>query len=210
MTRAIAIPQTEATAKVRATWLVAVLNLVTLGIYQIYWWFAINRELRDLGRSRGVDLGRRPVLSALAISVGSWVVVPYVWTVIATSGRIAEAERMAGLATTHKVWLASSLLIVSMALSMVACLLASSGVGVGRGDGQPRGPRLPAGRAQPRLDAGGQPALRTARVGGGHPARLADTAAPRIRAGPTGAGPGASRVKPLQRTAGLVRPATIG
>ena len=130
MTRAIAIPQTEATAKVRATWLVAVLSLVTLGIYQIYWWFAINRELRDLGRSRGVDLGRRPALSALAVSVGSWVVVPYVWTVIATSGRIAEAERMAGLTTTHKVWLASSLLIASMALSMAACLLASSGVGL--------------------------------------------------------------------------------
>lgn len=130
MTRTVAIADNQARAKVRAPWIVAALSLVTLGIYQIYWWFAINRELRDLGHGRHIDLGERPALSALAFSVGSWLLVPYVWTVIATSGRIAEAERISGLATPHNAWLGSSLLIAGWVIAITACALAPAGAGL--------------------------------------------------------------------------------
>ena len=34
-------------AKIRNLWIVAVLLVVTLGLYYLYWYYAINRELRD-------------------------------------------------------------------------------------------------------------------------------------------------------------------
>ena len=43
------------TAKVRHPGVVVGLTVITLGLYSIFWWYAINRELRDLGRTRAVD-----------------------------------------------------------------------------------------------------------------------------------------------------------
>ena len=56
------------TGRIRRPVAVALLSVITLGLYQIYWWYGVNRELRDLGRSTGTDLGGRPILSALAYS----------------------------------------------------------------------------------------------------------------------------------------------
>ena len=41
------------TAKTRNPIAVAVLAVVTLGIYLVCWWYFINRELADLGRAKG-------------------------------------------------------------------------------------------------------------------------------------------------------------
>ena len=42
-----------AIAKVRNPILVVIFTLITLGIYQIFWWYFANREMADYGRARG-------------------------------------------------------------------------------------------------------------------------------------------------------------
>jgi hypothetical protein len=39
-------------AKIRNPIVVAILAVVTLGIYQLFWWYFANRELADYGRAR--------------------------------------------------------------------------------------------------------------------------------------------------------------
>ena len=43
-------------AKLRNPILVVIYTIITLGIYQIYWWYSANRELADYGRARGVEV----------------------------------------------------------------------------------------------------------------------------------------------------------
>jgi hypothetical protein len=74
---------------------VAVLSIVTLGIYTVFWWYWINREMADHGRSQGRhDLGDDPTASTLALMPGAIVVVPAVWTMITTFKRIQAAQRL--------------------------------------------------------------------------------------------------------------------
>ena len=50
-----------AVAKLRNPILVVIYTIITLGIYQIYWWYSANRGLADYGRARGVgELGDDP------------------------------------------------------------------------------------------------------------------------------------------------------
>ena len=75
--------------------LVGVLVLVMLGIYQIVWWYLVNRELADHGRALGrQDLGDDPARSTLALFPGALVVVPGVWTTVTTFQRIQAAQRL--------------------------------------------------------------------------------------------------------------------
>jgi hypothetical protein len=65
------------TAKIRHPIAVAALTLVTIGIYGIYWWYQINREMRDLGLARNATgLGEKPGRSALAMFPGALIIVP--------------------------------------------------------------------------------------------------------------------------------------
>jgi len=74
---------------------VVILNLVTLGIYTLFWYYRANRELRDLGRERGDELGQtRPVLSALAITVGGLLIVPPYVSFIRFARRLQRSERL--------------------------------------------------------------------------------------------------------------------
>lgn len=99
MARQVAIhPSAEvAPAKVRNPWLVLLFTIGTLGIYSIFWWYYANRELKDLGRARGVDLGDSPGTSVLAYTLGGLVFVPQLLTIVNTCGRTREAQRQVGL-----------------------------------------------------------------------------------------------------------------
>src|SRR5438045_1253713 len=79
------------TAKLRSPWGIFFLALVTLGIYYLVWYYKINRELRDFG------IGTSPLTSLVAISIGGLIVVPPFVSIWNTLGRIAEAERRAGV-----------------------------------------------------------------------------------------------------------------
>ncbi len=61
MAQEIAIPNAPSTAKVRNPLAVVLLFIVTLGIYWIFWWYFINREMADYGQANDVpELGDNP------------------------------------------------------------------------------------------------------------------------------------------------------
>ena len=101
-----------ATAKKRDPIVVAVLSFVTLGIYMIFWWYNVNREMADYGRARGTkELGDAPGMSTLALFPGGIVVVPAIWTTVTTFQRVQAAQRMHGQ-TLLNGWLAFVLILV--------------------------------------------------------------------------------------------------
>ena len=100
------------TAKVRGPITVAVLAIVTLGIYVLFWWYFINREMADYGRARSAnELGDSPAKSVLALFPGGLVVVPAIWTTVTTFQRIQAAQRLNGQAPING-WLGFVLFLV--------------------------------------------------------------------------------------------------
>jgi Domain of unknown function (DUF4234) len=73
------------------------LSLITLGIYYVFWWYFINREMRDFGRSRNTDLGQSPGNSVLAITLGALIIVPALVSMWRTSDRIQRSQEVAGV-----------------------------------------------------------------------------------------------------------------
>jgi Domain of unknown function (DUF4234) len=97
MAEVVQIPGAGSTAKIRNIIAVAVLSVVTLGIYLVCWWYFINRELADLGRARGTDeLGDSPTKSTLALFPGALIVVPALWTTVTTFQRVQKAQSITG------------------------------------------------------------------------------------------------------------------
>jgi Domain of unknown function (DUF4234) len=107
----VQIAGTQATAKLRSPVWVAVLGLVTLGIYSLFWWYFINREMADLGRAKGVDLGDSPAKSVLAIIPGALIIVPAIMTLYNTFKRGHTAQGTVGVPQLNG-WIALLLLLV--------------------------------------------------------------------------------------------------
>jgi Domain of unknown function (DUF4234)/Protein of unknown function (DUF2510) len=100
-------------AKIRNPVWVVVWSFLTLGIYSWFWWYFINREMRDLGQARGTDeLGDNPTLSALAVSLGALILVPPFVSFYGTSRRIQAAQRLTLGRETYNGWIALLLLVV--------------------------------------------------------------------------------------------------
>ena len=97
MAEEVAIAGTGSTAKLRNPLGVVGLSLITIGIYYVFWWYFINREMRDFGRARNTDLGESPGNSVLAITLGALIVVPALVTLWTTSGRIERSEEAVGI-----------------------------------------------------------------------------------------------------------------
>jgi hypothetical protein len=97
MAEEVALAGTEARAKLRNPLGVVGLSLITLGIYYIFWWYYINREMRDFGRARGVDLGQNPANSVWAITLGALIIVPAIITLWTTPDRIQRTQETAGV-----------------------------------------------------------------------------------------------------------------
>ena len=74
----------------RDPWGTFLLNFVTLGIYKFVWYYKINREMRDHGRS--VD----PVMSVLAVTLGTFVIVPALVSIYRTAARVRQTQEAAG------------------------------------------------------------------------------------------------------------------
>jgi hypothetical protein len=93
----VQIAGTGATAKIRHIIAPAILPIITFGIYLVFWWYFINRELADYGRAKGTtELGDKPMLSALALFPGVLIIVPPFWTTVTTFQRIQAAQQLAG------------------------------------------------------------------------------------------------------------------
>ena len=98
-------------AKIRSVWAVALLPIITLGIYHLVWWYKINRELRDYGAARGYDLGQSPTNSLLALFPGGFVIIPPLISYWRGTHRIQGAARLAGTELPNG-WIALILYIV--------------------------------------------------------------------------------------------------
>jgi len=113
MSYEVVLRPTEARARVRNPWGVLGLSIITLGIYLPFWWYFINREMRDLGRSRRVrDLGDSPGLSVLAFTLGWVLIVPAIWTLVTTCQRIYRADRHMGREDPLNGWIVLLLFIL--------------------------------------------------------------------------------------------------
>jgi hypothetical protein len=100
-------------AKIRNPVWVVVWSFFTLGIYSWFWWYFINREMRDLGQARGSqELGDNPTLSALAVSLGALIIVPPFVSFYGTGKRIQAAQRLTLGRETYNGWIALVLLVV--------------------------------------------------------------------------------------------------
>lgn len=109
----IPIAGTAATAKTRHPVAVAVLSIVTLGIYVLFWWYFVNREMADYGRAKGSDeLGDSPGKSVLALFPGGIVIVPAIWTIVTTFRRVQAAQRLSGETQPISGWLGLVLYLV--------------------------------------------------------------------------------------------------
>jgi hypothetical protein len=112
MAEEVAIANTTNIAKIRNPVGTFFLTLITLGIYGIFWYYYINREMRDLGRAHGTaELGESPGTSVLAITLGAIIIVPAIMSLINTHKRITAAQRLYGVEEANG-WIALILYVL--------------------------------------------------------------------------------------------------
>lgn len=87
---------TDHEVKVRNPWAVALLPIVTLGIYHLVWWYRINKELKAYGEAKGYDLGQNPTASLLALFPGAIIVIPALVSYWRGTKRVQGASKIAG------------------------------------------------------------------------------------------------------------------
>jgi len=87
---------TEHEVKVRNPWAVALLPIITLGIYHLVWWYKINKELKGYGEAKGYDLGQNPTNSVLALFPGGIIVIPALVSYWRGTQRVQGASKIAG------------------------------------------------------------------------------------------------------------------
>jgi hypothetical protein len=114
--------------KARRPWAVAVLSLVTFNLYAIFWYYKVNREMRDHGCAHGDDgLARsKPWHSVLAFTVGCPLVIPVLVTYVRCVGRVQDVERIA-TGRSRPGYALTSLLVASALISLASVI---RGVGV--------------------------------------------------------------------------------
>ena len=83
---------TEHEVKVRSPWAVALLPIITLGIYHLVWWYKINKELKAYGEAKGYDLGQNPTNSLLALFPGGIIIIPALITYWRGTKRVQGAS----------------------------------------------------------------------------------------------------------------------
>ena len=146
MAEVVQIPRAGSTAKIRNIIAVAVLAVITLGIYLVCWWYFINRELADLGRAHGTDeLGDSPTKSTLALFPGALIVVPALWTTVTTFQRVQKAQSLTGQNPING-WLG---LVLYVVISPAMYAYMQSGLnGIWKAVGEPAEPALEAAPAE--------------------------------------------------------------
>jgi hypothetical protein len=114
MAEAVPIGGGPATAKIRHPVGVAVLILITIGIYGLYWWYQVNREMADLGKALNADgLGDNPTISLLAWFPGGLVIVPAIVSLYNGVHRMKRAQELTtGRHPTLNGWIVLILYVV--------------------------------------------------------------------------------------------------
>ena len=98
MTEPIQIQGSDTEAKVRTPLNVVLLAIVTFGVYFVFWYYYVNKEMAKFGAARNTDeLGDSPGTSVLAVTLGAFIIVPAFLSVYHTWQRLNAAERLTGL-----------------------------------------------------------------------------------------------------------------
>lgn len=87
---------TQSEVKIRSPWAVALLPIVTLGIYGLVWWYKINKEMKAYGDAKGYDLGQNPTNSLLALFPGGIIIIPALVSFWNGTKRVQGASKLAG------------------------------------------------------------------------------------------------------------------
>jgi cell division protein FtsL len=124
MADTVQIGNTGQTAKIRHPVAVAIFSFITLGIYYVYWWYQVNREVMDLGRARNVDgLGDNPTLSALAVFPGVLVIVPPFVTLYNGVKRFQRAQETTLEEATLSGWIVLVLVVAAFIVGVAAPII---------------------------------------------------------------------------------------
>jgi Domain of unknown function (DUF4234) len=112
------------TAKIRHPVAVAALAVVTLGIYFLYWWYQLNREMVDLGRARHADgLGDNPWLSLLAMFPGGLVIIPPFFSIYNGVQRMKRAQEVTVGTVTMNGWIVLGLYAGSVIVGVAGLIV---------------------------------------------------------------------------------------
>ena len=128
MAEIVQIRGTTAEAKIRHPVAVFGLVFITLGIYYYVWYYKVNRELRDLGRATGEEerLGKSPLNSLLAITIGWLILVPPFVSFYKTFQRIEAAQELNGTDQRVSVGLGFALFLVALVFLPIEMIYAQS------------------------------------------------------------------------------------
>lgn len=98
MAEVIQIRNSQATVKQRSPWGWIGLTIITFGIYSLFWYYYVNREMRDFGAANGdQELAQsNPVSSILAVTIGAIIIVPWFISVYGTYKRANRTSSIAG------------------------------------------------------------------------------------------------------------------
>jgi hypothetical protein len=124
MADTVQISDTGHTAKIRHPVAVPVFSFITFGIYYVYWWYQVNREVMDLGRARNVTgLGDNPTLSLLAVFPGVLVIVPPFVTLYNGVKRFQRAQQATLGDSTLNGWIVLALIVASFIVGITALIM---------------------------------------------------------------------------------------
>ena len=98
MAEQVQITGTQSEGKIRNPLGVIGLTLITLGIYGLFWYFYINREMAEMGKARNTEeLGTSPATSLMAVLFGWIIIVPPFVSTYKTCKRLNNAESAVGI-----------------------------------------------------------------------------------------------------------------
>jgi len=128
MAHDINIGQTQMIVRERRPWAVALLSIVTLGVYSAVWYYKVNREMRDYGSVSGDgELAEsNPTRSVLAVTIGGLVVIPALVSFVRVVGRVQRVERIA----TGTARGGAGLIALLVGSEIVALIAGLAGIGV--------------------------------------------------------------------------------
>jgi len=94
-----------AAGKIRSFWVGFGLTIITLGIYNLCWYYFVNDELKDVGIA-GDDQNlaqSSPAMSVTAVLVGGIVIIPPLLSVYNYGQRIKRAQRLGGIDRNEQI-----------------------------------------------------------------------------------------------------------
>jgi Domain of unknown function (DUF4234) len=114
----------EKTAKIRHPVAVPALTIITIGIYGLYWWYQINREMRDLGHARSADgLGEKPVNSLLAFFPGALIIVPPYVSLYNGIKRMQRAQELTRGEVSLNGWIVLVLILANFIIGVAGLII---------------------------------------------------------------------------------------